>query len=891
VVGEHAVALALATGRKAFYTAPIKALSNQKFNDLRAVLGDDRVGLLTGDHSINGDAAVVVMTTEVLRNMVYAGSAALRDLGFVVLDEVHFLQDTYRGPVWEEVLIHTPPEVTFVCLSATVSNAVELGDWIAELRGPTDTVVEHERPIRLDSLYFVGDRSSERDHLVPLLIDGRPNPEGHRFDADQTRERGARPHPRRRRFFTPRRLETIERLGSERLLPAIYFIFSRAGCDDAAMACLDAGLRLTDGPERTRIREIAETRTAALSDSDLDVLGWDRWISALEMGIAAHHAGMIPAFRETVEECFNQGLVRAVFATETLALGINMPARSVAIERLTKFNGETHENLTPGQFTQLTGRAGRRGIDVSGSAVVLWSPFVTFSQVAALAASREFPLVSAFRPTYNMASNLVHRYDRTVAHQILGRSFAQFQADRASVQLRRRADGLVAELAGLDDESVAVAVFDVGGYSDLADTVRALKRSRPDRRDAIEASLAALRPGDVVERRSDRGRRALLVLSVAHRGAGAIRVRAVTAQGQQVSLQTSNVREPVESIARVDLPVPFLPQDPRYRKEAASLLRRVNMSRARSRKRSERDRAGRTEGGTLELDEAEARLAAHPLHGHPDRRELLDAHRARVRIATDLAETEALIERRGTSIVRRLDAIIGVLEGYDHVAAPADAEWSLTAAGERLRRIYHECDLLVSIALGDGLFDGLDVPEVASLASCFTYEHRSADPPPPPSLPTPALRAAFSRLESLCDSLNAGERAARIPETRTPEAGFATSAWAWAAGQDLVDVLDEDHTGGDFVRNVKQLIDLLRQLGDVAGESETRRRCRAAADGLLRGVVDAGRDDIEDEIEDDLEDNLIDDEADGTEDENRDDGDDGSRSGVATGPPPSVGGS
>ena len=337
------------------------------------------------------------------------------------------------------------------------------------------------------------------------------------------------------------------------------------------------------------------------------------------MGIAAHHAGMIPAFKETVEECFNQGLVRAVFATETLALGINMPARSVAIERLTKFNGETPRvpHAGPVHPAHRPSRpAGHRRLRV---AVVLWSPFVTFSQVAALAASREFPLVSAFRPTYNMASNLVHRYDRTVAHQILGRSFAQFQADRASVQLRRRADGLAAELAGLDDESVAVAVFDVGGYSDLADTVRALKRSRPDRRDAIEASLAALRPGDVVERRSDRGRRALLVLSVAHRGAGAIRVRAVTAQGQQVSLQTSNVREPVESIARVDLPVPFLPQDPRYRKEAASLLRRVNMSRARSRKRSERDRAGRTDGGTLELDEAEARLAAHPLHGHPDR--------------------------------------------------------------------------------------------------------------------------------------------------------------------------------------------------------------------------------------------------------------------------------
>ena len=438
VVGEHAVALALADGAKAFYTAPIKALSNQKYADLVAVLGTDRVGLLTGDHAINGDAPVVVMTTEVLRNMVYAGAPALGGLGFVVLDEVHFLQDTYRGPVWEEVLIHTPAPVRFVCLSATVSNAEELGEWIGTLRGPTDTVVEHVRPIRLDALYFVGDRSADRDHLIPILVDGQPNPEGGRFDAEQLKPAAQRHVRGRRRFFTPRRLETIERLNDEDLLPAIYFIFSRAACSDAALHCLDAGLRLTDAAERERIRELVEARVVALSDADLDVLGYDRWSAALEAGIAAHHAGLIPAFREAVEDCFNEGLIKAVFATETLALGINMPARAVVIERLTKYNGESHEFLTPGQFTQLTGRAGRRGIDEQGTAVVLWSPFSSFAQVATLAASREFPLTSAFRPTYNMAANLMHRYDREPAQRVLARSFAQFQADRAVVTLRVR---------------------------------------------------------------------------------------------------------------------------------------------------------------------------------------------------------------------------------------------------------------------------------------------------------------------------------------------------------------------------------------------------------------------------------------------------------------------
>ncbi len=382
VVAEHAVDLALRDGRRCFYTAPIKALSNQKFADLRRVLGEDHVGLLTGDHSIAADAPVVVMTTEVLRNMIYARSGSLDRLGWVVLDEVHFLQDAYRGPVWEEVLIHTPPGVGFVCLSATVSNAAELGAWITELRGPTDTVVEHERPIRLDPLLLVGDRSAEREHLVPLLVDGRANPEGHRFDADPPARRGGPPsrgpRGRRSRFRTPRRVEVIDRLDDEDLLPSIYFIFSRNACDDAARACLDGGVRLTDGVQRRRIRAIAEHRTAALGDEDLGVLGYDSWLATLEQGIGSHHAGMVPAFREAVEECFNEGLLGAVFATETLALGINMPARSVVIERLSKFNGERHEFLSPGQFTQLTGRAGRRGIDEAGSAVVLWSPFVTF---------------------------------------------------------------------------------------------------------------------------------------------------------------------------------------------------------------------------------------------------------------------------------------------------------------------------------------------------------------------------------------------------------------------------------------------------------------------------------------------------------------------------------
>ncbi|HET7719888.1 MAG TPA: DEAD/DEAH box helicase, partial [Acidimicrobiales bacterium] len=353
-------------------TAPIKALSNQKFADLRRRLGPARVGLLTGDNSVNGDAPVVVMTTEVLRNMIYASSSALVGLRHVVLDEVHFLQDHYRGPVWEEVIIHAPPGVGLVCLSATVSNAEELAEWITTVRGPCDAVIEETRPTRLENLYLVGDKASPDLHLLPTLVDGRPNPEAHRLDAESLKvQRVQRGRPRRR-YFTPSRLEVIDRLADEDLLPAIVFIFSRAACDDAVRACLDAGLRLTTGEERDRIREIVEARTGGLADADLQVLDYARWIAGLEAGVAAHHAGMVPPFKEAVEACFVEGLVKVVFATETLALGINMPARTVVIEKLTKFTGERHEFLTPGEYTQLTGRAGRRGLDPVGYAVVLW---------------------------------------------------------------------------------------------------------------------------------------------------------------------------------------------------------------------------------------------------------------------------------------------------------------------------------------------------------------------------------------------------------------------------------------------------------------------------------------------------------------------------------------
>jgi superfamily II RNA helicase len=442
VVAEYAVHLALERGVKAYYTTPLKALSNQKFADLRKVHGADRVGLLTGDNAINGDARIVVMTTEVLRNMIHSEKAGLDALGYVVLDEVHYLEDRYRGGVWEEVILGAPADVVLVCLSATVANADELAAWIGQVRGDTAIVYENHRPIELQNLFAIGDRSAERVHLLPTFVGGKPNARAIELDemllrhGPSVRRPRTRPHvppggpqARRTRTYRPKRAEVVERLHEATLLPAIYFVFSRAGCDDAVRLCLDDGLRLTSPEERQTVREIAESHVEALSDDDLAVLGYGRFVAALEAGIAAHHAGMVPPFRETVEACFTQALVKVVFATETLALGINMPARSVVIEELTKYSGAGHAALTPGEYTQLTGRAGRRGIDEVGYAVVLASPFHNFDDVARLAGAPGRAVTSSFRPTYNLAVSLVRRYERAEAYRVVTSSFAQYLSE------------------------------------------------------------------------------------------------------------------------------------------------------------------------------------------------------------------------------------------------------------------------------------------------------------------------------------------------------------------------------------------------------------------------------------------------------------------------------
>ena len=469
VVGEFAAFYALGQGKKCFYTTPIKALSNQKYSEFVAKFGEEKVGLLTGDTSINGEADILVMTTEVLRNMLYAGSSTLTNLGCVVMDEVHYLADKFRGAVWEEVLIHLMESVQVISLSATVSNAEEFGEWLGEVRGNTTVIVSEVRPIPLYQHVLIGNRMLD-------LFDrpGQINPEILQREREAMRK-SALDRQRRGRYNEPKerlsRSEIIEKLHHENMLPAITFIFSRVGCDAAVKQCLAAGIRLTSPEERTEIKATALKYTAHIAAEDLEVLGFHEWMSALERGIAAHHAGLLPSFKGAVEDLFQKGLVKAVFATETLALGINMPARTVVLEKLVKFNGEAHVPITPGEYTQLTGRAGRRGIDIEGNAVIQWSPTVDSAAAAGLASTRTYPLRSSFAPSYNMSINLIARFGRERARRSLESSFAQFQADRAVVGLSRQ----IRKNETAIEEILSNAICHLGDFLDYASIRREIK--------------------------------------------------------------------------------------------------------------------------------------------------------------------------------------------------------------------------------------------------------------------------------------------------------------------------------------------------------------------------------------------------------------------------------
>jgi ATP-dependent RNA helicase HelY len=867
VVGEFAVHLGLAAGGKCFYTTPIKALSNQKHNDLVRRYGPEKIGLLTGDQSINGDADVVVMTTEVLRNMLYANSPALRGLSYVVMDEVHFLADRMRGAVWEEVILHLPDDVLLVSLSATVSNAEEFGGWIQTVRGDTTVVVDEHRPVPLWQHVMVGKRMFDLfDYRARKAAkDGREllvDPEllrhiAHRREADRLADwqpRRGRPGNRGRPtiYRPPSRPDVISVLDHQGLLPAITFVFSRAGCDAAVKQCLRSSLRLTTDEERGRIAEVIDRRTADLNEADLIVLDYHEWREGLLRGLAAHHAGMLPTFRHTVEELFTAGLVKAVFATETLALGINMPARTVVLERLVKFNGEQHMPLTPGEYTQLTGRAGRRGIDVEGHAVVLWHPDVEPAEVAGLASTRTFPLRSSFAPSYNMTINLVHQMGPTQAHKLLESSFAQYQADRSVVGLVRgieRGERMLGEIAA----EVGAPVLDYARLrAQISERERAQSRaSRLQRRKATNDALASLRRGDIINIAHGR-RSGLAVVLEADRSDDDPRPLVLTENRWAGRISSADYAGASSPIGSMTLPKRVEHRNPRVRRDTASALRSAAAGLNVPSAKGKRSGPPKEPDVDPELATLREQLRRHPAHQLPDREEKARLAERYLRIERDNEQIRKKVAAATNSLARTFDRIVVLLTERGFIDGSGDGDPKVTDDGRVLARIYSESDLLVAECLRGGAWEGLDAAELAAVLSSVLYESRGDTPGAPQGVdvPTGTVRRALNQTRRLWTELRADEQRHRITQSREPDDGFVPAIYRWATTGDLTSALaasDAAGTGsplsaGDFVRWCRQVLDLLDQVRNAAPTPALRATAKRAINDIRRGVVavDAG---------------------------------------------------
>lgn len=879
VVGEFAVDLALAQGTKCFYTTPIKALSNQKFNDLCATYGEDRVGLLTGDRSINGTADVVVMTTEVLRNMIYAHSPQLDRLSHVVMDEIHYLADASRGAVWEEVILNLDEDVHIIGLSATVSNSEEFGEWLATVRGDTEVVVTDHRPVPLDQWMLVGravlplfepgpvaaegtgggvSRALQRaiDRAERRSTDDAPHERRGGFRSRSTGRRPGRERPTRERSWRPpSRPDVIAALRDQGMLPAITFIFSRAGCDGALHQCLRSRLVLTDQDEADRIGEIVDAGVAGIPEEDLKVLGFRQWRAALTRGFAAHHAGMLPAFRLIIEDLFQRGLVRAVFATETLALGINMPARTVVLEKLVKYNGETHAELTPAEYTQLTGRAGRRGIDTVGNAVVQWAPAVDPHAVAGLASTRTYPLVSTFAPGFNMAVNLLGTLGYATSLDVLESSFAQFQADRAVVGDARKLDRARARVTELEEqlaaEVAALAPPSDDPLEDLLDYLE-LRRELSDEEKAAHRNayaereketltlLARLQRGEVIAMPAKRRPVLAVVVNPANQTLDP-RPQVISETGWAGRIEVGAFANPPVVLGRMKLPKGVQHNPRRHAKYVRDQFHRHSFGRPKHMRTRPRVRP------TAKVTALREAVHNHPVHDWPgsDRESLARTGEKLIRRRREARSLAAAVDGATDTLARAFTRILDLLAEYSYVEFDESGTPHVTDEGERLARIHNEADLLVAQCLRRGIWDGLDPAELAGTVSTCVFENRR-ETSGEAAAPTDDMADAMNATERIYAELASDERRHRLPVTREPEPGFALAMHQWTAGAPLGYAIQAaaecgaELTPGDFVRWARRVVDLLEQVAATGYSDEVRRNARRAVDAIRRGVVALG---------------------------------------------------
>lgn len=697
---------------RSIYTTPIKALSNQKYRELIDRHGSENVGLLTGDNSINKDAPIVVMTTEVLRNMIYEDYQKTLDIGLVVMDEVHYLADRNRGVVWEEVLILLPKEIVIVALSATVSNAQEVGDWLSQIRGATEIIVEVERPVPLEQFVVT------KTDIIPLFDQSSSstlNKNLIRFHQAAQSRRTSKYSKRDHASVVPSQDNVIKQLKNANLLPSIYFIFSRKQCDVAVENLLNSKIRLNSDVEASACDKFIEQVLLALQGEDWNLLGVDRWQAAVRRGFAAHHAGLLPVIKETTEKLFQNGLIKLVFATDTLALGINMPARSVVLDKLDKWNGETHELLSASEYTQITGRAGRRGIDTRGASVICFSRATDPRYLSNLATNRAFELKSSFQPRYNMVCGLLEKRSVDQTEQLLEKSLAQYQAKLKVKKMVTRQK----------KEEEALAKYLKSSSCHLGD---------------INEYLALVKSLAVAQKRNQ-----------------------------------------------------------------------------------------------PEWEIIKKAIRQHPVHSCKDRESHLRWGERRLKLEKQLASLKRDISRDTSGVKRIFKNVLNVLEAFEYVKPSGEKE-ILTKKGQLLTKIHSEQDLFLAEAITREIFSNLQPAELVTLISGLTFESR-LDQEFEYWLPTENLNDRADELVAISHEIITLEDRYDLVFTKEPDFSFANTVYLWANGASLRKVMKVSNmSAGDFVRSMKQNIDLLGQLSALE-DLEISNTARHSMKLINRGVI------------------------------------------------------
>ena len=816
LVAEFAIHRALATGKRIAYTTPLKALSNQKFNDFTRALGAETVGILTGDVKVNPHARVLVMTTEILRNALYG--SGLDDLGYIVLDECHYMGDEGRGTVWEEIIVNAPTDVLLVGLSATVANVKEIADWISIVHRPIVPIFHPHRPVPLS--YAVADLAGEV-HAIAEVRNGRA-----RLVGDESRGPDARGRWYTRRVVDP--VVLIAELEARGWLPAIYFIFSRAGCERAMDDVLAEGKSLltpaqADEVDRAIDELVQESPTVAESALNATVF------QALRLGVGLHHAGILPSLKRLIELSFERGLCKVVFATETMSLGIHMPARSVVLQGVTKRTDRGFRALSHNELTQMAGRAGRRGIDPEGTCVIALDARDGVEDLVRVVDGSPEPIESQFKLGYGSAALLLGTGAPPEAlRRRIESSFGQYQ------NLKR-----IREMEG-EVRSLEAALAEVKRYAAPCGDFPRIGRYRRARQEA-EARRQALGRGG---RRGERG------VAEAETGRLAL-VRRKGGPGLALILGTHSIR------GRRVLIDALLPHGAVVRVKSG-VVKRIFWATPPLHVPRDLDRTGRDGRGLRHLAAELGRLSVTELvereraQGPEAAIAAIECHRcpwgAEPRCDREWRELETLTERLGarqraleqfrSAYWQEFLRVVDVLEQFGAVR-----DRRLEPRGRLIAGLRHDNELLVAEGLFRGVFADLTASEAAAVASALIEEARSGDTAIARNFlkKRSRLRRKLDQLAGLAKTIHEAQRARHLQMPLAVHAGFMPAVYRWAGGEDDWGAIVEESFGGhegDLIRAMRRLIDLLRQLAEGPEvPPDTARLLAQAARIVDRGIV------------------------------------------------------